>query len=541
MTQAQNKATDGRTPAQGIDPLLERLSALSRDYFMAFQVKWIRDDSQLKLYPKSRRIGVTYATSFRAVIKCMRFDGLVQWVSSKDLDLAREFVAVYVRKWCELANIVASGLGCEDVVDLGQDERGQAVTAFQVRFPNGSRIVSLSSNPRKFAGKGGDILIDEMDLHQDQAPLYDMALPCIDWGGQLEIVSAYDPEGSTETVFAKLVEEAKHGNPKGWSLHETTILDAVAQGIVEKVNAEAAKRGRKAVTREQFVESKYKRCRTIDSRNSQYLCIPVNAANLMAVRPQDLAHAKQDYRCEYRRIEGNARAGDRVDASVAEIYNGGIWLALREAFPLARWTFGLDIARTGDLTSLWIDAWLGEMATCAAVINLHGCKFESQEQFARCAIRELRATGRGDATGLGMQLCENLQRDYPGQFEGVNFSAAKRDLGTRLVEAFEAGFQVVPREPLCIAADIACIRKTTSQDAKKLVFDEGENEHEPDSHADMAWACALSKLAAALAAGPAEWCGLPAVDGGGDDLSSGSGGRPGMPCLELAAGGARFI
>ncbi len=488
---ARKPANPTAPPPAEVDPL----ASLARDYFMPFQVRWIRDDSQLKLYPKSRRIGVTYATSFRCVLKCLRIDGLTQWVSSKDLDLAREFVQVYVRKWCVLANIVASGLGCEEVIDLGEDEKGKAVTAFQVRFPNGSRIMSLSSNPRKFAGKGGDILLDEMDLHLDQEPLYDMARPCIDWGGQLEIVSAYDPEGSSETVFAKLVEEAKHGNPKGWSLHETTIEDAVREGIVEKVNADSAKRGRKPQTRENFVETKRRGCRTVDAWLSQYMCQAVNAAGQSAVRPLDLAAAKRRYGIEYRRIEGNARLGDLVDNSAREVYESGIWADLKEAYPAARWTFGLDVARTGHLASLWLDAWAHGVATCAAVVNFHNCKFESLEQLARHALRELRATGRGDSTGLGMQLCENLERDFRAQFQGVNFSADKRNLGTLLMAAFESGQQIVPVEPLCVPEDIACIRKTVSASTEKLIFAERENTHEPASHADMAWACALSKLA----------------------------------------------
>jgi len=375
------------------------------------------------------------------------------------------------------------------------------VTAFQVRFPNGSRIISLSSNPRAFAGKGGDILIDEMDLHDDQAPLYDMAMPCTDWGGQLEIVSAYDPEGSTETVFAKLVEESKSGNPKGWSLHEVTLEQAVGQGLVEKINAAKKKRGYKTQTRAEFTETQYRKCRTVDSRNSQYRCIPVNAANQMVVRPQDLAYAKRDYTIVFAKIEGNARAGDKVDPVVRTLYEGGIWEDLLEAYPKARWSLGVDVARTTHLASVWLDAWEGETAVCAAVLNLHNCKFESLEELSRRAMRRLRARGCGDRTGLGMQMCENLAFDFPDRFEGVDFGSQKNDLGTRLIQIFEEARQVLPREPLCVAGDIGCIRKATSTATTKLVFAETENQYEPDSHADMAWACALSKRAGMVAAG----------------------------------------
>ena len=497
----KKRTNDGRRVVGDSAPGVSALAELRREYFLPYQWAWIKDEAPLKLFPKSRRIGVTYATSFRCVLKCMRIEGLTQWVSSKDLGLAQEFISQYVSKWCRLANIVATGLGGDEVLSFGKDKRGNDVTAFQVRFPNRSRIISLSSNPRAFAGKGGDILIDEMDLHEDQAPLYDMAMPCTDWGGQLEIVSAYDPEGSTETVFAKLVEEAKSGNPKGWSLHEVTIEDAVAEGLVEKINAAKAKRGYKTQTREEFVQAQYRKCRTVDARNSQYRCIPVNAANQMAVRPEDLAYAKRDYPIVFARLEGNARAGDKVDSVVSTVYEGGIWEDLLEAYPKARWSLGVDVARTGHLASVWIDAWESETAICAAVLNLHNCKFESLEELTRRAMRRLRARGCGDRTGLGMQMCENLAFDFPSLFEGVDFGSQKGDLGTRLIQVFEEGRQVLPREPLCVSGDVGCIRKATSTATRKLVFAEAENQYDPDSHADMAWACALSKRAGISAAG----------------------------------------
>jgi hypothetical protein len=40
---------------------------LSKDYFLPYQVAWIADDSHFKLWDKSRRIGATYAESYRAV------------------------------------------------------------------------------------------------------------------------------------------------------------------------------------------------------------------------------------------------------------------------------------------------------------------------------------------------------------------------------------------------------------------------------------------------------------------------------------------
>ena len=67
-------------------------------YFLPYQLRWINDDSALKLYEKSRRVGITYATSFRCVRKCLREpadSSFVQWVASRDELTAKEFATAY--------------------------------------------------------------------------------------------------------------------------------------------------------------------------------------------------------------------------------------------------------------------------------------------------------------------------------------------------------------------------------------------------------------------------------------------------------------
>jgi phage FluMu gp28-like protein len=196
----------------------------SAPYFLPYQDRWIADDAPFKLYEKSRRIGATYATSYRCFQKCLRRRDFTQWVSSRDLLTAKEFITDYVARWCKLGRIAATGLAGEtvEVIDPDRD-----ITAFVAAFPlTGSRIVSLSSTPAAFAGKGGDVLLDEVDLHAEPGVLIDMAMPCTIWGGQLEAVSAYAVDGSPASVFARLCLDAKGDNPMRARFHRTTLLDA---------------------------------------------------------------------------------------------------------------------------------------------------------------------------------------------------------------------------------------------------------------------------------------------------------------------------
>ena len=460
-------------------------------YFLPYQQRWINDDAPLKLYEKSRRVGITYATSYRAVRKCLREkegSTFVQWVSSRDELTAKEFVTDYVAMWAREANAVARGLDGQNV-EVVDEKRG--ITAFVVKFRNGARICSISSNPLAFAGKGGDILIDEMDLHAEQETLYAMAYPCTTWGGQLEIVSAYSADGSDNTEFARLCKEAKDENPKGFSFHRTTLDDAISEGFVEKVNEVKTAKGRPVQTREEFRDQIRRGCINRGAFESQYLCIPNQARGQQLIEPADLVRANVRLDMLRRHIESDLSA-------LSGLSDVHFWVQL---FGGHRHAFGYDIGRTGDLTSIWVNRLSGGTAGLAALITMRGIRFESQKDVAR-ALLNAGAIGCGDKTGLGMAVCEDLEEQYPGRFLGVNFASSKMQLGTLLQSAFEAGNQQIPLECPEVKADLAAIKKDATT-AGRLILTEGRNELLPASHCDLAWSNALALYAAAeLYAGP---------------------------------------
>ncbi len=451
-------------------------------YFLPYQSKWIQDDSPIKLYEKSRRIGITYATSFRAVTKCLREKGgsnFVQWVSSRDELTAKEFVTDYVAKWAREANAVARGLDGNNVEVI--DEK-HGITAFVVKFNNGARICSLSSNPLAFAGKGGDVLVDEMDLHQDQETLYAMAYPCITWGGQFEMVSAYAANGSENTLFARICREAKEDNPRGMSFHRTTLDDAIADGFVEKINEIKKAKKRTTQTRDEFREQIRRGCASRSAFETQYLCTPNNAGGQQLIEPADLvkANIKLDIMRKHYDDESNI-------ADLSEAW----WIFF---FAGKKHVFGFDIARTGDLSSVWINCVSGDSAQLAALITMRNIRFEVQKRLV-AAILAAGAVGCGDKTGLGMAICEELEEKFYGNFLGVNFAASKMILGTTLQGAFEAGKQMIPIENPEVKADLAALKKETTMGGR-LIFAESRNEILPESHCDIAWSCALALYAA---------------------------------------------
>ena len=117
-------------------------------YFLPYQEAWINDDSPLKVAEKSRRVGFTYASSYRMFQKCMRRGkGFTQWVSSRDQLTAQELIRDYIAMWCKLANVAAKGMTGEnvEVIDPEKD-----ITAFVCTFPNGAR-----QGRRRVPGRSG--------------------------------------------------------------------------------------------------------------------------------------------------------------------------------------------------------------------------------------------------------------------------------------------------------------------------------------------------------------------------------------------------
>jgi phage FluMu gp28-like protein len=151
---------------------------------LPFQRKWVQDDSRLKLCVKSRQIGLSWCTAYRVVRQKVREKArLNAWISSRDEIQAQLFLQD-ARRFADILNVAAVDTGNNVIDDEGH-------TAYTLRFANGLRIFSLSSNPDAQAGKRGDRILDEFALHPDPRKLYAIAYPGIVWGGSLEIIGNF--------------------------------------------------------------------------------------------------------------------------------------------------------------------------------------------------------------------------------------------------------------------------------------------------------------------------------------------------------------
>lgn len=422
-------------------------------YFLPYQLDWILDDSEYKVAEKSRRVGFTYASSYRMFRKCMnRGKGFTQWVSSRDMLTAQELIRDYLTIWCKAANIVAKGMYGDrvEVIDVEKN-----IKAYVVEFPNGARLISLSSSPEAFAGKGGDVFLDEADLHEDSGKLIDMAQPCTMWGGQLEVVSAYRVNGTSSSPFGLLVKSAKSAeNPMGIRLHRVDLLDAVAQGIVEKINKATGKNK----TRAEFIASCRAKCRTQSAYNSQYLCIPDDAAGklvtLQLISP-----------CELDPME------------LAEIIAKN---------PTAPRFGGYDVARKIHASAWHEYLQLGVSLYLARREKWHNVDFDTQENWIRSRLTD-KAQPRIsrmaiDATGLGMHMSEHLVKAFPGRVDAVNLESSRRtEMAVAMRDRFEGRRIYIPADDQ-LRADINGPEKLLAKNGGLRIYipafdNEGEMSH----------------------------------------------------------------
>jgi len=422
--------------------------------FLPYQGRWIKDNSRLKLMEKSRQVGLSWSTAWacdeRTAKKGNKHD---QWVSSRDDIQARLFIED-CKMWAEVLSIAAEDLG-EVVLDTKQK-----ISAYVLRFANGFRINSMSSNPDAQAGKRGGRVLDEFALNPDPRKLWSIAYPGITWGGSMEVISTH--RGS-KNFFNDLVREIKEqGNPKKISLHRVTLADALEQGFLYKLQQSlAADDERQAMDEAAYFDFVKSGCADEESFQQEYMCEPAD---------DDSAFLEYD-------LIANAEYARGIDWQTTE--NGSLYA-------------GIDIGRKKDLTVLWLLEKLGSVLYTRAVICLQNMRKSEQEKILWPIIAKTERTCI-DATGLGIGWADDAQDQF-GEYrvEAVTFTPrVKEALAYPIRSRMEDRGLRIPYDKQ-IRADLRAVTKQTTA-AGNIRF---TAERTPDGHSDRFWGLGLAVHAA---------------------------------------------
>lgn len=197
-------------------------------FFMPYQIAWINDQSKYAICEKARRIGITFAESFRACKT--RIDHIVNgtphsyFYIAQKADVSKRFIQDCT-KFAKLFNEIARATGNKEPFLLDQ------ATQEVIPVIDGSCIKAFSSNPDGLRSFGGDLTIDEAAFIEDGDGLEKAAYPVVSTIGldcKLRIISTHNGNG---TFFNRTLADVVAGKKTGWSHHKYDIYDAVKQGL----------------------------------------------------------------------------------------------------------------------------------------------------------------------------------------------------------------------------------------------------------------------------------------------------------------------
>lgn len=456
--------------------------------FIACQQRWIDDKSRLKIAEKCRQVGFSWTDALDSLLETAGTDWPFDcWVSSRD-QIQAQLYGQDVAMWARRVNVAAGTLG-ESVLE---DAEGKKISALRLPLANGRSIWSLSSNVDAQAGKRGTRKMDEFALNPQNRQLYAIGKPGTQWGGRICIFSTH--RGTANFFNELIVEIREKGNPKKFSLHRVTILDAVNDGLLVKLKQSWARMDpndpRLVMSEDEWLQTQRNECPDEETWQQEYMCQPAddNSAflsyDLIAscqLRGQDDLRVEREQTISYAGQRGEIRRlQSRTMKEIADL-----------PFDLY---LGVDVGREHDLTVLWLDAKIGSVLTPVAVVEMSKVEFDRQEAelYPMLGLPRLRR-GCFDFTGIGRQLGERAQKRFGTyKVELVNFTAAvKEELAYPVRAAFEDRTALVPADKF-VTSDMRAIKKeTTAAGNIRFTADRGKN-----GHADRFWARALSIHAA---------------------------------------------
>jgi phage FluMu gp28-like protein len=303
------------------------------------------------------------------------------------------------------------------------------------KLKNGAIIKALANNFRTVQGFSGDVWMDEFAWYPNPKRIWHAFVPSIGAvRGRLTILSTPFEESG---LFHELCsDEAKYYM---FVRHRVDIYRAVKEGL--KVDIETMR----ALFDADTWASAYE-CQFVDDESALFsIALIKSCVDTQAhyYTPHTLAPLIAGY-----------DVGRLKDSSALAA------LAVKEAgrYELAM----MDVLRKASFTEQ----------------KMHLKAFMDTNLFARIKI---------DKTGIGMNLAEDMLREYKSRVQGIYFTAVQKEaMSLNLKKMFEDRLLTIPNDPLLVA-DIHAIKRKAG--ARGFIYDSDRNEH---GHADRYWALALA-------------------------------------------------
>jgi phage FluMu gp28-like protein len=448
---------------------LERATGVEGARWEHFQIDHLNDDSLFRIENKSRQIAWSWTSAVEGMAQAV-LSGTPSLYVSINLDEAKEKIR-YAKAAYE--NLEIGGL-----------PKLIADNQLELEFDNGARLLSMPSKAPR--GKARfDVYLDEFAHAQHDKEIYVGALPVISKGGKIRIGSS--PFGASGQ-FWEIFTESMQPYP-GYTRKRTAWWDTFAFCVNVK---EARKLAPGMLTPDRVDMFGNDRIKVIfaniplEDFQQEYEAEFVDETTAWITWDEIRNNQDEALLCAIGKMVGGDRS--HISDAIKEICD---WLEQNKV-ELA-FGGGYDVGRTRNTSELFLTGiTTTNTYPLRLMLTLDNVEFDTQKSIIEEVITKLPITKfLIDKNGMGMNLAENLSREFPTKVEGVDFTnATKAAWATDSKMLFQQKKAPIPKHK-DLAYQIHSIKKRITV-SKNNVFDTDRNEKH---HADKFWAHSLSLAA----------------------------------------------
>ena len=436
----------------------------------------------------SRQIGKSFTLAAWAVDRLLTRPGRLVTVLSNSKDNGAEF-ALKCREVLNLLGVAKENVGLSMTDDTVEYSDMRFEVSIKVKGKTG-RIKVLAANPRTARGFSGDLILDEFAFHEDSSAIWEAAEPILSSNPDFLCRIASTGNG-TSNMFYRMATEGF------FKVSKVRRSDAWRMGV-------------------KIYDAKTRKPITPDEARAQAL---------------DKAAYDQNYECAFSSESGALLTWAMINEATLgrsdeDIYDGMPDDLLDKLPKDASLYVGMDVAATHDFTVITILNVIGRTLHVPAIIRIRNARLPAQKAVLRPILADKRVKRAAiDSTGIGLGLVQDMEDEFRGKVQGVNF--ATTEPVTRRIQA-EGRKAPTARVTEIMATDLAEAHedKRLSYPCDAIMRDDLRKPHKVTSasgrvsiaaestqtgHADHFWSLALALRAASTTGTPAAWA--PGMDG----------------------------
>jgi len=335
----------------------------------------------------SRQIGKSFTLAAWAVDRLLTRPGRLVTVLSNSKDNGAEF-ALKCREVLNLLGVAKEAVGLSMTDDTVEYADMRFEVSVKVKGQTG-RIKVLAANPRTARGFSGDLILDEFAFHEDSNAIWAAAEPILSSNPDFLCRIASTGNG-TSNMFYRMATEGF------FKVSRVRRSDAYRMGV-------------------KIYDARTRKPITPDEARAQAL---------------DKAEYDQNYECAFASESGALLTWNMINAASLgseNVFEDGLPDGFLDALPESANIYGgMDVACTHDFSVVALFQKVGSSLVGLATVRIKQARLPAQKEALRPILRNKRVVRIAiDASGIGLGLVQDMEDEFPGKVEGVNFATTE--------------------------------------------------------------------------------------------------------------------